>query len=66
MDGATFRDHRQKRLGISQSQLARALGVHTMTISKWEREVHDIPEPAARLIERMTKADVKRFAKRRV
>ena len=35
------------RLGWSQDRLAEALGVHKMTISKWERDAQPIPEMAA-------------------
>ena len=34
----------RKRNGYSQSQLAKALTVDTMTISRWEREVRAIPK----------------------
>jgi len=46
----------RKRLGLSQQQLANELGVHVMTVSRWEtgaREMKKIPEPAARLAERL-------------
>lgn len=33
----------RERNSYSQSQLANALGVDTMTISRWEREVRKIP-----------------------
>lgn len=32
--------------GYSQSQLARELGVHVMTLSRWEREALPIPRMA--------------------
>ena len=35
---------RRNALGLSQPELARELGVHPMTISKWERGVHAIPD----------------------
>ena len=38
---------RRLALGMSQSQLARALGIHVRTISKWERGVHTIPPHVA-------------------
>lgn len=34
---------RRKALGMTQAQLATALGVHQMTISKWERGKTRIP-----------------------
>jgi transcriptional regulator with XRE-family HTH domain len=30
----------RKRNGFSQAMLAKALGVHVMTISKWERDIN--------------------------
>jgi transcriptional regulator with XRE-family HTH domain len=33
----------RKRNGYSQSQLARALGVISLTVSRWERGVREIP-----------------------
>jgi transcriptional regulator with XRE-family HTH domain len=36
----------RKRLGMTQAELAAALGVHVMTIWKWERNQHPIPEVA--------------------
>lgn len=33
----------RERVGLSQSQLARALAVDVMTVSRWERGVRDIP-----------------------
>jgi DNA-binding transcriptional regulator YiaG len=35
---------RREALGLSQAELAERFGVHTMTVSKWERGVHRIPE----------------------
>jgi len=34
---------RRLALGLSQPELAEVLGVHPMTLSKWEREVLAVP-----------------------
>jgi DNA-binding transcriptional regulator YiaG len=47
----------RKREGYSQSQLAGALGVHTMTISKWERGVREIPSFLQLALERLSSKD---------
>jgi len=44
LDGATLRGRRE-RLGLSQGQLARALGVEPITISRWERDDKVIGNP---------------------
>jgi DNA-binding transcriptional regulator YiaG len=41
------------RLGLTQAQLAAELGVHAMTVSKWETGQRGIPEPVARLMQRL-------------
>ena len=46
LTGADLRQYRE-RLGLSQSQLARALGVHVQTLSKWERDRQGIRHGAA-------------------
>src|SRR5436190_18167911 len=38
------------RLGVSQSELARLVGAHAMTVSKWERGVLKPSEHQARLL----------------
>jgi DNA-binding transcriptional regulator YiaG len=44
----TVRDFKgmRERKGYSQSQLARELDVHVLTVSKWERGVVPIPRMA--------------------
>ena len=37
-------------LGLSQTALAKRLGVHTMTVSRWERAFVAIPNPVEKLI----------------
>ena len=43
----------RRAMGLSQTALAEQLGVHMMTVSKWERGVVGIPEPVARLLTRL-------------
>jgi len=38
------------RLGLDQVALARRLGVHPMTVSRWERGVIRIPKATAELL----------------
>lgn len=40
----------RRQLKATQEGLAEMLGVHAMTVSKWERGVVNIPEPTARLL----------------
>lgn len=49
MKGAALRKQR-KVLGMTQVELAHALGVTGNTIARWERDEVGIPEPAARLV----------------
>jgi transcriptional regulator with XRE-family HTH domain len=48
MTGAKLRMHR-KALGMTQVELARALGVDPNTVARYERNEMRIPEPVARL-----------------
>lgn len=43
----------RKSLGLTQADLAAAVGVHPVTIAKWEGGVHAIPPPVGKLIERL-------------
>ncbi len=40
----------RKRLGLKQTEFALQLGVHPMTLSRWERGAVQIPAPVAKLI----------------
>jgi DNA-binding transcriptional regulator YiaG len=45
MTARDFKGMRQRK-GFSQSQLARELDVHVLTVSKWERGVVPVPRMA--------------------
>ena len=49
MKGAALRRQR-KVLGMTQKELARALGVAPNTVARYERDESGIPEPVARLV----------------
>jgi DNA-binding transcriptional regulator YiaG len=49
-------------LQLTQAALARALGVTRVTVARWEIGVYAIPEPTARLLQRVR--DEGRQAKR--
>ncbi len=60
----------RQALGLAQTQLAERLGVHWMTVSRWERGTVPIPEPVAQLVKiwvtgEKTPNAVKRKASRR-
>ena len=40
----------RRRLGLTQAALARKLGVHTLTVSRWECDRVQVTEPMARLL----------------
>jgi transcriptional regulator with XRE-family HTH domain len=52
MTGAVVRRIRGE-MGLSQVEFADAIGVHEITVSRWERDVVTVPTPTARLIERL-------------
>jgi DNA-binding transcriptional regulator YiaG len=43
----------REALGLTQEGLAESLGVTKGTVSRWEAGLRGIPEPAARLAERL-------------
>jgi transcriptional regulator with XRE-family HTH domain len=49
MKGTALRK-RRKALGMTQVQLARALGVAPNTVARYERDESGIPEPVDRLV----------------
>ena len=63
MDAKTLKAHR-KRLNATQTELAAALGVHRVTLARWETGVISVPTAHARLVERMKPGDVARFARK--
>jgi DNA-binding XRE family transcriptional regulator len=52
MDGNEFK-RRRERLRYTQPEIAALLGVHEITISKWERGVHRIQESVALALQHM-------------
>jgi len=52
----------REALGLTQQGLAESLGVTKGAVSRWEAGLRGIPEPAARLAERLVK---ERRAKKR-
>lgn len=38
------------RLGLKQTELAAKIGVHPVSVSRWETSMVAIPEPTARLL----------------
>jgi len=61
MTGAGIKQCR-KALGLKQSELAERLGVHPLTVSRWERDAGSIPHASAELL----KMWVKQVRQRRV
>jgi len=52
MTNAELRAARQ-RMGLTQADLSRVLGVHWTTLSDWERGAASVPHQAALLVELM-------------
>lgn len=59
MTGSEVRRIR-KRLGLTQARFAKLVGVHFVTVSRWEKGVLGIRESAARLIKLLAKTEPKR------
>jgi transcriptional regulator with XRE-family HTH domain len=49
MTGSEMRRLREK-LGLKQTELAQRLGVHPMTVSRWERGIGAISKPVEQLV----------------
>ena len=49
MKGTALRKQRMV-LGMTQAELAKALGVASNTVARYERDESGIPEPVARLV----------------
>jgi transcriptional regulator with XRE-family HTH domain len=45
--------HIRAELGLTQGQLAEEVGVHRVSVTRWETGERAIPEPTARLIEKI-------------
>jgi DNA-binding transcriptional regulator YiaG len=43
----------RRRLNLTQAAFGKILGVTANTVSRWERNVHPVDEPAARLATRL-------------
>jgi transcriptional regulator with XRE-family HTH domain len=49
----------RRALGLKQTELADKLGVHPITVSRWERDIVRMPEPTARLLTLLAQIDRK-------
>jgi transcriptional regulator with XRE-family HTH domain len=51
-------------LGLTQLTLAERIGVHPLTVSRWERGVVHIPEPTAQLLRLLVQMEKQKKDKR--
>ncbi len=54
MKGAAVRKIRQ-RLKLTQARFAKFVGVHRVTVARWEADKTKVPEPTARFIRVLAK-----------
>ena len=54
----------RRRLGVTQAQLAARVGVHKLTVSRWERGQVRVTEPMSRLL-KLLAATVPRTTKKK-
>jgi DNA-binding transcriptional regulator YiaG len=47
---------KRRALGLTQDAFAKRVGVHHVTVSRWETEAVKVPEPVARLIRLLRRA----------
>jgi transcriptional regulator with XRE-family HTH domain len=45
----------REQMGLTQEAFAKLVGVHPMTVSRWERGVVNVPAPTAKLIRILAK-----------
>jgi DNA-binding transcriptional regulator YiaG len=62
--GSEMKRHRET-LGLKQTELAERLGVHPMTVSRWERGVGAISKPVEQLVLMFAASSKRDKAKRR-
>ena len=63
MDADELREKR-KALEMTQAQLAKALGVNVMTVSRWERGLRSIPPYLSLSLEAVEAQQKKKISKR--
>jgi DNA-binding transcriptional regulator YiaG len=61
MKGREVREIRE-RLGKTQAELGDLVGVHWVTVSRWERDVVTIPAPVEKLLRLLAAQSPKRRA----